>query len=97
MKKTMTVAKILTMSHLFDVTDRKYFKSSPWAASIFISDSSTFASIRIIDSSCSKIKFLENPIHLGSTTIYGFVDFSGEDTTLEPQQNTNLEPWLLIG
>ena len=54
MKKMITVAKILTMSQRLDVTERKYFSNSECAASMFNSDSSTFVSIRIMLSSCSK-------------------------------------------
>ena len=45
MKKTMRTQNILIINHLLDVTDWKYFKSSPWAASTFSSVASTLASI----------------------------------------------------
>ena len=45
MKKTIRTQNILMISHLLDVTDWKYLRSSPWAASTFSSVVSTLASI----------------------------------------------------
>lgn len=45
MKKMMRTQNILIINHLLDVTDWKYFKSSPCAASTFSSVASTLASI----------------------------------------------------
>lgn len=45
MKKTMRTQNILIINHLLDVTDWKYFNSSPCAASTFNSVASTLASI----------------------------------------------------
>ena len=45
MKKTMRTQNILMINHLLDVTDWKYLRSSPWAASTFSSVVSTLASI----------------------------------------------------
>lgn len=39
------IKNILIISQRFDDTELKYFKSSPWALSMFASVSSTFASI----------------------------------------------------
>ena len=44
-KKTMRTQNILIINHLLDVTDWKYFNSSPCAASTFSSVASTLASI----------------------------------------------------
>lgn len=44
-KKIISTAKILIISHRLDVTDWKYFKISEWAASIFTEASSTLESI----------------------------------------------------
>lgn len=45
MKKTMRMRKILTISHLLEVTDWKYLRISEWAASTSSWAPSTFSSI----------------------------------------------------
>lgn len=45
MKKTIRTQNILTINHLLDVTDWKYLRSSPCAASTLSSVASTLASI----------------------------------------------------
>ena len=44
-KKTIRTPKALAISHRLDETDLKYFNNSVWAASTFISASSTLESI----------------------------------------------------
>ena len=61
MKKMIIVANTLTISHLLLVTERKYFSSSVCADSMFISDSSTFESIRMIVSSCATKRLARVP------------------------------------
>ena len=55
MKKKIRTPKILIISHRFEVTDRKYFRISPWPASTLRAASSTLASILSMTSSCSLI------------------------------------------
>ena len=45
MKKTIRTQNIFTINHLLDVTDWKYLRSSPCAASTLSSVASTLASI----------------------------------------------------